>query len=83
MSFRFIPRYFDGGVAAGEVGAGAADESRRVWGKKFLRSGRFAFARWLCVKLQTIPRSLMACGASFSGMADARQVFILFFSSRF
>ena len=38
----------------------AADGSRPVWGIKFLRSGRVAFARWLSRRLPTVPRMVMA-----------------------
>ena len=50
-----------------------ADGSWPVWGKKILRSGRVAFARWLSEKLLTDPRFLMARGRDFSKNGGGRQ----------
>src|ERR1035437_8888429 len=44
-----------------------------AWGKKILRSGRVAFARWLSIKLLTDPRFLMECGRDFSKNGGGRQ----------
>src|ERR1039457_3722322 len=51
----------------------AAHGSRSVLGKKFLRSGRFAFARWLSIRLPTVPRFRMVCGKDFSKNSCGRQ----------
>src|ERR1019366_5569462 len=58
----------------------AADGSRAIWGKKFLRSGLVAFAPWLSMRLLTDPRWLMACGMNFckndgGGQEVSRQIF--------
>jgi hypothetical protein len=64
------------GTADGELGTAlrnwgsrlekcAADGNRVAWGIKFLRSGRDASARWLSVRLPTVPRTLMECEQKF------------------
>jgi hypothetical protein len=76
------------GTASGELGTVlrnwgsrpekcAADGSRSVWSIKFLRSGCEFFARWLSLKLPTVPtvpRMLMECGQKFLTAAGGRQV---------
>jgi hypothetical protein len=57
-----------------------ADGSRPVWGEKFPRSGRVAFARWLSIKLLTDPRILMECGRDFSKNGGGRHELIKKFS---
>ena len=60
------------GTAGGELGTvlrnwGSRPEkcaghgNRSVWAIKFLRSGCEPFARWLSIRLPTVPRMLMAC----------------------
>src|ERR1035441_5463079 len=44
---------------------GDANGSWPIWGIKFLRSGRVAFARWLSMRLLTDPRWLMTCEMNF------------------
>lgn len=53
--------------------------SRPVWGKKFLRSGREPFARWLSIRLPTVPRMLMKFGQKFSKNDGGRQAAFLIF----
>ena len=56
-----------------------AVQSRRVWGVKFLRSGREPFARWLSIRLPTVPRMLMKFGQKFSKNDGGRQAAFLIF----
>jgi hypothetical protein len=52
----------------------ARPTKKSIWGKKFLRSERVAFARWLSIRLPTVPRMLMECGQEFSKNDGGRQL---------
>jgi hypothetical protein len=58
----------------------AADGSRPVWGIKFLRSGCELFARWLSIRLPTVPGVHMECWWNFSKNGGGRQAGILTYS---
>jgi hypothetical protein len=63
------------GTTGGELGTVLCNwGSRRVWGIKFLRSGRLVLARWLSLNLPTVPRMLMECEQKFLTATGGRQV---------